>query len=44
MLTDLPTARDHTVPTIAEYLPRVEAAAGSGARRTYGARPDRQRR
>jgi site-specific recombinase XerC len=24
------------VPTVAEYLPRVEAAAGSGARRTYG--------
>jgi hypothetical protein len=24
------------LPTLAEYLPRVIAAAGSGARRTYG--------
>jgi hypothetical protein len=36
VLTDLHTARDRTVPTIAEYLARVKAAAGPGARRTYG--------
>ena len=26
----------HPIPTVAEYLPQVAAAAGPGARRTYG--------
>src|SRR5688572_26702641 len=39
--TDLISNGDHittapTVPTVAEYLPRVVAAAGAGARRAYG--------
>ncbi|MFU8849548.1 hypothetical protein ACNAW0_00935 [Micromonospora sp. SL1-18] len=37
-LTDLQshTGESAVPPTVAEYLPRVFAAAGPGARRTYG--------
>lgn len=33
---DLQRADRPRVPTMAEYLPQVRAAAGPGARRTYG--------
>jgi integrase len=35
-LADLQAEPGPRLPTLAEYLPRVIAAAGSGARRTYG--------
>lgn len=36
-VADLHDGRDRPgLPTMAEYLPRVVAAAGPGARRTYG--------
>jgi hypothetical protein len=35
-VADLQRAQRPAVPTVAEYVPRVLAAAGSGARRTYG--------
>jgi hypothetical protein len=35
-LADLQADERPRVPTMAEYLPRVMAAAGPGARRTYG--------
>jgi hypothetical protein len=35
-VADLLEAQRPRVPTFAEYLPRVMAAAGPGARRTYG--------
>ncbi|MFI6133830.1 site-specific integrase [Micromonospora sp. NPDC051141] len=42
-MTDLQThpAAPSVLPTVAEYLPRVVAAAGPGARRTYGTYWDR---
>ncbi|MGC4773343.1 hypothetical protein ACLQ25_30775 [Micromonospora sp. DT44] len=42
-VTDLQShpATPSVLPTIAEYLPRVVAAAGPGARRTYGTYGDR---
>jgi hypothetical protein len=40
-VADLREAQRPLVPTIAEYLPRVIAAAGPGARRTYGSYWDR---
>ncbi|MEO3781522.1 site-specific integrase [Micromonospora sp. B11E3] len=40
-VADLREAQRPRVPTIAEYLPRVIAAAGPGARRTYGSYWDR---
>ncbi|PTA46018.1 site-specific integrase [Micromonospora sp. RP3T] len=42
-VTDLQShpATPSVVPTVAEYLPRVVAAAGPGARRTYGTYWDR---
>jgi hypothetical protein len=35
-LADLQAEPRPSLPTLAEYLPRVVAAAGPGARRTYG--------
>lgn len=36
VLADLQPGRARTVPTVAQYLPQVEAAARAAARRTYG--------
>ncbi|MEH1128204.1 tyrosine-type recombinase/integrase [Micromonospora sp. CPCC 206061] len=40
-VADLRDAQRPPVPTVAEYLPQVMAAAGPGARRTYGSYWDR---